>query len=260
MADFALPKSIVAEVDEERRSKSHRRTFDDGTIRHLTDAARENGVSKAVSRYNRLHPDTPVGEQTVRDWLAVFKRTGQYHTVSKRGRPQALTAGEKTEVESALKKLRSAPVCEGLTASTVAAVSRGVVMRTRPAVLAKNDGPLHMGKRWAANVLKREDWKPLARTSDRTVPDDVVARAAPVFFDSLRIHKCEKSFVLNLDEFAVLLGSNKRWTWHEEARGWGCHSGMQRIVHVLRCYECSGSTVRVATHMEGVDRSCTCNI
>ena len=29
MADFALPKSIVAEVDEERRSKSHRRTFND---------------------------------------------------------------------------------------------------------------------------------------------------------------------------------------------------------------------------------------
>ena len=67
MADFALPKSIVAEVAEEKRNKSHRRMYDDDTVRQLTDAARENGVSKSVSKYNRLHPDTPVGEKPVRD-------------------------------------------------------------------------------------------------------------------------------------------------------------------------------------------------
>ena len=80
-----------------------------------------------------------------------------------------------------LKKPRSAPACESISGGTIAAVARGVVARTRPSVLHKNEGFLHMGKQWAAYTMKTEDWKPLCRTSDRTIPDEDIARAAQRF-------------------------------------------------------------------------------
>ena len=157
MADFALPKAVVSELEEIHVAKRKRNTFDDEIIRKVTDDARINGVARAATKYNAATPTAVIGESTVRDWLRVFKATGQYHTVNKRGRKECLTSSEKQDVFTAALKLRSTPSPEGLTAGTVAAVARGIVARSRPATLAKNDGVLVMGKRWANYLMKREN-------------------------------------------------------------------------------------------------------
>ena len=93
----------------------------------------------------------------------------------KRGRKTILTDHEVSEVQDAAKKLRKNPTAEGITSGTVAAIARGVVARTRPAVLAKNGGQYQLSQSWAKYHLKMADWRPYAATSDRTVPTPQVS-------------------------------------------------------------------------------------
>ena len=147
----------------------------------------------------------------------------------KRGRKRILTPIEVKEVQDAAKKLRAAPSNEGLTTGTVAAIARGVVARTRPASLAKNGGLFHLGRSWAKYFLSMEEWRPYAATSDRTVPPELVfnlqrkryslvlsqvLNAARGFFGQLALHIPPKQLTFNWDEYCVLLGPNRKWTWH----------------------------------------------
>ena len=52
MADFALPKAVVAELEEIQGAKRKRNTFSDETIRKVTDDARLNGVARAAAKHN----------------------------------------------------------------------------------------------------------------------------------------------------------------------------------------------------------------
>ena len=52
------------------------------------------------------------------------------------------------------------------------------------------------------------------QTSTRDIPDEAIARAAPEFFQKLRDTSAAKNLTFNLDEFAVLMGSNRKWSWH----------------------------------------------
>ena len=115
----------------------------------------------------------------------------------------------------AAKKLRAAPTCEGLTAGTVAAVARGVIRRSRPAFLERRGGPAKADSEWAEKFLKREEWRPLAPTSDRTVPDSQIANHARSSFSDLTDGPVvPPHMVFNLDEFCCLLGPNRKWSWH----------------------------------------------
>ena len=141
-----------------------------------------------------------------------------------------MSAHELQEVQDAATKLRAAPSNEALTSGTVAAIARGVVARIRPATLAKNGGIFKLGLSWEKYHLAKEELRPYATTSNRTVPTDKVCRlskhiskkkissqildSALVFYRELNEHILAKNLTFNWDEFCVLLGPNRKWTWH----------------------------------------------
>ena len=95
---------------------------------------------------------------------------------------------EAREVLGVANKLRTAQHAEGLTAGTLAAISRGIVARTRPAALSKNGGVQSMGRTWANYMLRQEDWSCYASTSDRAVPLNEILDASRGFFTDLVEH------------------------------------------------------------------------
>ena len=228
MERHLVTSSVCSEVQSSL--KRTRQTYDDETVRTVTEKARHFRTARAVVMYNRDHVDCPISESTVRTWLKHWKDNGTYFSISKRGRPEALTALEKQATLEAMDKLRAAPNCEALSARTVAAVARGVVSQTRPTVLQKHGGGLQLGREWATKVLHKEAWTPLARTSDRTVSDDSIAAASEGFYSQLRECGAPRTLVFNVDEFAVVLGQNRKWTWQRQCE--------RRSVAIRDCREC----------------------
>ena len=206
-----LPSVVCEELQQS--AKRVRRQYSDDTVKFLTDQARQVGTASAIQTYNRKHPTEEIAESTVRTWLSFWRKNNTYFSANKRGRHSALTEDEMKTTMEGLQKLRSAPSCAPLTAGTVAAVARGIVATTRPAALLKHGGSLKLTSEWAKKQLRKEQWAPLARTSDRTVPDEDIVAAAPSFFEQLSKTGAPRDLVLNLDEFAVLLGPNRKWTW-----------------------------------------------
>ena len=160
-----------------------------------------------------------MGYHTVYGWLKYFQKNGDYFHTQKRGRKRILSQTECAEVQDAITKLRTEPNAESLTANTVASVARGVVSSTSPAVLAKNGGAFVMGAEWGRYHRHSVDWVPYSATSDRTVPLPVLLDAGQAFFSYLTSGyvPCKK-LVFNLDEFLVLPGPNRRWTWHPRSQ------------------------------------------
>ena len=60
---------------------------------------------------------------------AILQRTGEHFQPCQRGRKRILCTNEVEQVQDAAMKLRQAPRAEVLTASSVAAIARGVIAR-----------------------------------------------------------------------------------------------------------------------------------
>ena len=106
-------------------------------------------------------PPTPIGE-----YFHTHTHTiGNHFKPSKRGRKRILNDSEVEQVQDAALKLRQAPNAEALTSASVAAIARGVVQRTRPAVLKKNGGVHQMEASWAKYHLNKDQWRPLCAMS-----------------------------------------------------------------------------------------------
>jgi len=208
-----MPVDVIKEVAAACTKK--RLQWEPDVIKTVTDDARQFGVAAAVKRHNRTSNSTEIPYTTVDNWLKHYQQHGKYFIPKKRGRHAILSCEEQSEVMDAAKKMRAAPVCKAITAGTFAAIARGVVARTRPGVLERNNGPFKMTCEWAKKILKKESWRPLGSTSDRVVPDSQIADHARLFFADLTSSAIPPpEMVFNLDEFCCLLGPNRKWSWH----------------------------------------------
>lgn len=222
MEQFCLPAEIVSELDATKADVSSRQTYSAETIKAVTDVARYNGVQSAARQYfSKTSVDIP--ERTIQKWLKFFKDTGSYVDPKQRGRKRLLTEEEEHSVVDSLGKVRAAPHCRSVAASTASAVARGILSRSRPGLLKKEGGPAVMGREYARVLLKRNNWAKRAKTSDRTVPDtEVVEAAGPFFADVKRFARCvPPCLLINIDEFCLLLDGQSKWTWHPASRPGG---------------------------------------
>ncbi len=204
---------IVQHTDVVRRS-----AFSARTIRSTTQMASVIGVQAATNHYHNNHPNEALHRCTVSKWLNYRIKTRQYYRQRRRGRPPGLQKAESITVRRAVTVIRSEPNCLIVTARLVSAIARGVVTHMRPGVLRTNGGQLCLGKRWATYQLHRWEWKPFARTSNRTVSPETIMASAGLFFKCLRETNAHVSLTVNLDEFAVCLGPNQKWTWQPLSR------------------------------------------
>ena len=154
-----------------------------------------------------------IPERTVSAWLGHCKHHGKYFAPGKRDRPSILTEAEENTVFESLEKVRVAPHCRSVLAGKTAAIARGA--RSRPGLLVKQGGACKMGREYARYLLRRRNWAKRAKTSDRTVPDEEIVAAAGPFFKSVRAiaSSVPPELFFNMDEFAMLLDGQNRWTW-----------------------------------------------
>ena len=188
MDAHALPRAVLEEV---AASKAKPHVWSDEYVKTVTDWARHHGIRGAIDRHAKgEQKDVKLPWSTVDRWLQYFIKNNTYYGHSKRGRKRILTDSEVDELKDATKKMRASPTSEALTSGTgaaphplaltynhsfaVAAIARGVVARTRPAQLAKNGGQYHLNNSWARYHLSKDNWRPLAANSDRTVPPEQV--------------------------------------------------------------------------------------
>lgn len=117
-------------------------------IQSVKDWTRHFGVKQAVKKHAEIpDEDQFLSYLTMNNWLQHCKKTGEYFEPC--GHKRILSTDEVEQVQDAAIKLRKAPHTEGLTSSSVAAIARGVVAGTRPAVLHKNGGMHRMVATWA---------------------------------------------------------------------------------------------------------------
>ena len=144
MERYAVPRAVVAEVAEVTNSKKVQRTNEE--VQQIMEWARHDGLAGALRRYQEEDGvKKKLTWSTVNNWLKYWKQNKVYYTHQKRGQKCVLTQSEESEA----KAMCTAPLAQG---STFAAIARGVVLRTCPAVLAKHDGFYQMGTSWAKYV------------------------------------------------------------------------------------------------------------
>ena len=168
----SVVQQAVADVQQSRSTKRKRESYDDTTIKSVTDLCREHGVAAGCREYKRTK-GVSVPENTAHGWLQHYQdsvsqgvpNAEAYKITQRRGRPPALTSGEKVLVNQALDGIRSAPNCESITAREVGAIARGIVSRERPAVLATHGGPLVLGKEFGKKFLTDPDFDKTPATS-----------------------------------------------------------------------------------------------
>ena len=159
MDGHVVPTVVVDAYRARPGLSDPRHNWKDEYIKTITDWARQHGVAGALRRHQRGDErEHKLGYHTIYGWLKNFQKKGDYFHTQKRGRKRILSQTECAEVQDAITKLRAEPNAESLTANTVASIARGVVSRTRPAVLAKNGGVFVMGAEWGRYHLHSVDW------------------------------------------------------------------------------------------------------
>ena len=76
-----------------------------------------------------------------------------------------MTPTEKSDLLKGVDMLRSAKKARSVTSRLVSSAARGIMERSRPAVLAKHGGPVVFSKETARLLLRREGFTVRARTS-----------------------------------------------------------------------------------------------
>ena len=117
----SVVQQAVADVQQSRSTKRKRESYDDTTIKSVTDLCREHGVAAGCREYKRTK-GVSVPENTAHGWLQHYQdsvsqgvpNAEAYKITQRRGRPPALTSGEKVLVNQALDGIRSAPNCESI--------------------------------------------------------------------------------------------------------------------------------------------------
>ncbi len=157
MEAYAVAAIVLSSVAATK--KRTRQTYDDDTVAKVTASARHFGATTAAAAYNAAN-NTSIPVETVQTWLKFWKDTQRSFTNTKRGRPTALTTAELDEVRDAFGKIRAPPTSRSVSASEVAAITRGVVTRSRPGALLQNGGSLCLGPKYATAMMHREGLTP----------------------------------------------------------------------------------------------------
>ena len=212
MEKHVVPPEVAAELAATK--KDNRNAYTPDIVRVVTDIARHNGCQSASNQYLAKN-DVLIPVRSIQTWLQFFKTNGTYFDPQRRGRKRILNDEEEAAVVSNLAKIRAAPHCRSVLATTTAAVSRGILARSRPGLLEKQGGPFKMGREYGRQLMLRNKWAKRAKTSDRTVPDaEVIAAAGPFFVELKRLARVvPPSLLINMDEFCMLLDGQSKWTW-----------------------------------------------
>ena len=215
-ADAARPVQLaVGGVLAERAATKTRASYTAEQMKAVVELCRNFGPAAAVRRYNADH-GTNVPEGTAKQWFEKFRANvlggvavvNAYPQPAKRGRKEFLSPGEKSQVNEAIDKIRAPPNAESLSAREVGSIARGIVERSRPALLQKHGGPAKLGKAFGRKFLRREDCGPRHATTDRTVSVEALSAASGPFFAGLRRLATEgvrKELLFGLDEWFVIL-------------------------------------------------------
>ena len=194
-------------------AQKRKRDYAEDLIKLVTEEARQHGASRAHTK----HPEVP--RCTIENWLRYWRQNKKYFVPKSAplGRPSYLSTDQRAALLESIEKLGKPENAKSISARSTAAMARGIVCKTSPQILANHGGPRVMDQKWATKLLHREGLSKKARTTTRTVSTEAILSAmGPLFTKLLSVqekYQVQPEFTVNIDQFFMVLGQNKKWTW-----------------------------------------------
>eukprot|EP01063_Lacrimia_lanifica_P003704 TRINITY_DN12001_c0_g1_i1.p1 TRINITY_DN12001_c0_g1~~TRINITY_DN12001_c0_g1_i1.p1 ORF type:complete len:605 (-),score=167.86 TRINITY_DN12001_c0_g1_i1:582-2207(-) len=150
-----------------------------------------------------------------------------------------------------------------MTAGEVAAFAQGVVMKHDARVLKENGGNVVVTREWGRRYLKKNNFQPRAKTSDRTVSAAHALSVAGDFYASIQETLVEPEFLFNVDEYHALLAEGADgWTWQHASQAKRVAVRKVRVGLTMAALSCAGGELEQvqciwqgktdAVHVQGV--------